>query len=339
MDIQDSNMVEENPSKSKSLLWKIPLAILLILSLPAVFFLGMKYQKYVLTVEEDIQIEKEDFSDFIVEDFSTVEQSDIDNIDDVMELIASYKIPKDQIEVEESIYTFFTFSMYYVDWSLSDYQTFSNSLVVDIYSNPISMVFDNQEWNYYAYAEGLSIMTRESYICLLNEPTIWSEDNKFGCTNALYLKDNTKENIAEFMYRVFDEAGIKCSTETCQLIEEESDLYFPVYARHLLYFDDDERYINPTRQLLLNFENEINKTSDSINERGFNTIVENYTEKEKKWDSNLFLSYNIIIESQYLECNYNIALSHYGKRNKIVCKYKEDALLNYQEEINLVLGI
>jgi hypothetical protein len=332
-------MHKEDFKKTLSVVCKILLILFFLILLIIAFFLGMKYQERWVSNINNVDIEKE----VTLEDASSVAEMDSKDIESVIEYIASLHIPPGEIEIRENPTETFSFPMYYVDWDTLHYRrAFKDFLSFEVAHNPEGMVFESEMWRYYSVAVGYTILTRGNYYCSLTEPTMFGVggDTRFGCTRILDLLENRKDVVSEFLFEVLDEADTGCNEDTCPVFEEEAELYLPMYARKLLYFSNDESFKDPTRKNLLDSETQIVEVSENLEKRGFNTTIENYTETEASWSSNLFISTNLLIENEYLKCKYNIAISsHYGKRYMIECKYKEGFLERNQDEINSILDI
>ena len=261
------------------------------------------------------------------------------DIEDVMTSIALLHIPEEKIDIEHRATKESNFSAFSMTLSGQQYQKLDEYFGLTVFANPNDITFDNKQWEAFSPTESLLIYTKLGTICTLHVTTMFNPNDPltFSCAQISNLSENTAEKVTPFMLNIFSEAGITCEND-CPISQIEEIFYIPMYSRIASYFDETSKFTN---QEIIDTQLEIIDATRYLISQGWEASFEDYTETERGWDPETPLSMKMVAQNDIMECDYQIGFSSHlnSKRYILNCNYKEEALLNNQDEINLLLDL
>lgn len=261
------------------------------------------------------------------------------NIDEVMRKIATDCITEESIKVELG-YGVFELQFYQTILDDTQYQKLNNYLNFTSFPSSQELALNNTSWKAYSYSEASDIFTKDGYVCILLRPNRFGVTLSYGCTQAGKLRNNSLENVSNFIRSFFQEAGIECISSNCQIEEVTESVPLPMYTRSLLFFENVGKLDDS--QQLRKVEEELLSATQPFKTNDWEVNTEDYTSTEKKWAKDTLTSQRLIARNNLFECVYTITIGNFGNNNKrkmIDCSYTLEALTEKQEEINKSLGL
>lgn len=175
---------------------------------------------------------------------------------------------------------------------------------------------ESLSWNVYTYTMSTVVAVKEGYVCYvpMNTGRICAPDGSgctpldltFRCVNVLDQKNNTKENVSQFIYDSLKQMGISCNLENCPVEQSPEYMSIPQFSRSELYFQD----LAPSSDsnVISSVNTDIQKSLKSFKQSGWKYSLENSTQQEASWSGNTRIIHSKTIHANNLtfSCTHEI---------------------------------